>query len=125
MSQEHDYHLSHGYSVWAAAALCLILVATGCKSGASFSKPSSWWAGGGSNDPSQLAAAPPFEEGATADGTVARPSSMASPYPTTTTPQGYAINDATANPQMPPATAQASAGQPPIYPSTDDAAPVT
>jgi hypothetical protein len=125
MSQEHDYHLSHGSSVWAAAALGLILVATGCKSGASFSKPSSWWAGGGSNDPSQLAAAPPFAEGASAEGTVAKPSRMASPYPTTTTPQGYAINDATANPQMPPATAQAAAGQPPVYPSTDDAAPVT
>ena len=124
MSQEHDYEFRRGSGAWVAAA-CLVLLASGCKSGASFSKPSSWWAGGGSNDPSQLAAAPPFEEGVTAEGNVAKPSSMASPYPTTTTPQGYAINDAAAAPAETPTAAQAAVGQLPQYPSTDDAAPVT
>lgn len=125
MSQEHEHEFRRRCGAWVASAACLVFVASGCKSGASFSKPSSWWALGGAKDPSQLASAPPFEDGGTKDGTVAKPSSMASPYPTTTTPQGYVMNDATAAPPAVSTTAQAAPGQLPPYPSTDDAAPVT
>lgn len=125
MSREHEYEFRRRCGAWVASAACLVVVASGCKSGASFSKPSSWWAFGGSNDPAQLAAAPPFEDGGTKGGNVAKPSSMASPYPTTTTPQGYVMNGATVSPASAATTAQASAGQLPNYPSTDDAAPIT
>lgn len=125
MSQEHEQEFRRRSGAFVAAAASLVLVASGCKSGGSFSKPSSWWAFGGSNDPAQLASAPPFDDKAPAEGGVAKPSSMASPYPTTTTPQGYVMNDATATPAASPALAQASANQLPNYPSTDDAAPIT
>lgn len=120
MSQEHDHEFRRRCGAWVAAA-CLLVVASGCKSGASFSKPTSWWALGGSKDSGQLASAPPFEDGASDSGNVSKPSSMASPYPTTTTPQGYVMDTDPAA----PAAAQAAAGQLPNYPSTDDAAPVT
>lgn len=124
MSQEHEQEFRRRSGAFVAAAASLVLVASGCKSGGSFSKPSSWWAFGGSNDPA-LASAPPFDDKAPAEGRVAKPSSMASPYPTTTTPQGYVMNEATAAPAASPALAQASANQLPNYPSTDDAAPIT
>lgn len=125
MSQEHEYEFRRHSGAWVAIAAGLVLVASGCKSGASFSKPSSWWASGGSSDPAKLASAPPFDESAPGEGGVAKPSSMASPYPTTTTPQGYVMNEATAAPAASSAMAQASPNQLPNYPSTDDAAPVT
>lgn len=125
MSQEHQHEFRRRYGAWVVFAACLVFVASGCKSGASLSKPSSWWTLGGSKDPAQLASAPPFADGGTTDGNVAKPSSMASPYPTTTTPQGYVMNDAKVAPASAPTTARASAQQLPNYPSTDDAAPVT
>lgn len=125
MSQEHEYEFRRHSGAWVAVVAGLVLVASGCKSGVSFSKPSSWWASGGSSDPAKLASAPPFEETSSGEGGVAKPSSMASPYPTTTTPQGYVMNEATAAPAASPAMARASANQLPNYPSTDDAAPVT
>lgn len=79
-------------------------IATGCRSGTStFSSPS-WWAFGNSagNDPEKLAAAPPFD-GKSADGTIAKPSQTATPYPTTTTPNGYSVADATRGPVNDPA----------------------
>ncbi len=125
MSQEHQHESRRRRGAWVALAICLALVASGCKSGASLSKPSSWWTLGGSKDPAQLASAPPFADGGDTAGNVAKPSSMASPYPTTTTPQGYVMNDAAVAPASAPTTAPASAQQLPNYPSTDDAAPVT
>ena len=125
MSQEHEPEYRRRSGAWMAVAAGLVLVASGCKSGASFSKPSSWWASGGSSDPAKLASAPPFEETSSGEGGVAKPSTMASPYPTTTTPQGYVMNEATAAPAASPAMAQAAANQLPNYPSTDDAAPIT
>jgi hypothetical protein len=130
MSQEHEHEFRRHSRAWVAAGAGLVLaglvlVASGCKSGASFSKPSSWWAFGGSGDPAQLASAPPFDESAPREDGVTKPSSMASPYPTTTTPQGYVMNEPAAAPSANAATAQASAGQLPNYPSTEDAAPIT
>lgn len=75
--------------------LVFALAATGCRSGTStFSSPS-WWAFGNSAgaDPEKLAAAPPFD-GKAADGTITKPSQAATPYPTTTTPNGYSVADA-------------------------------
>ena len=87
----HYFRFRNNVSVWAVSAACLILVSAGCKSGASFSKPS-WWAFGGNTDPSQLASAPPYENEESSGGTgVSKPSAMASPYPTTTTPESYVM----------------------------------
>lgn len=80
------------------------LVATGCRTGTStFSSPS-WWAFGNAagNDPEKLAAAPPFD-GKSADGKITKPSQAATPYPTTTTPNGYSLTDATRGPTNDPA----------------------
>lgn len=79
-------------------------IVTGCRSGTStFSSPS-WWAFGNSagNDPEKLAAAPPFD-GKSAGGTTTKPSQTATPYPTTTTPNGYSVADATRGPANDPA----------------------
>ena len=84
----------------AATAVCFcvafVCIASGCRSGtSSFSAPS-WWSfgGAGAADPSKLAAAPPFD-GKSEDGKITKPSQTATPYPTTTTPNGYAVADAT------------------------------
>ena len=99
------------------AALC-VLAAGGCKSGMSTSKPSWWTLGGQGGDASKLASAPPFGDAASGkEADVAKPSSLASPYPTTSTPDGYALNNAPA--------AQVAAAQPTQYPSTDNVAPIT
>lgn len=87
-----------------ALVVASALVATGCRSGTStFSSPS-WWAFGNSagNDPEKLAAAPPFD-GKSADGKITKPSQAATPYPTTTTPNGYSVADATRGPANDPA----------------------
>lgn len=100
-----------------AAALC-VLAASGCKSGMSTSKPSWWTLGGQGGDASKLASAPPFGDAVTGkEADVAKPSSLASPYPTTSTPDGYALNNAP--------SAQVAAAQPAQYPSTDNVAPIT
>ena len=120
----HYFRFRNNVSVWAVSAACLILVSAGCKSGASFSKPS-WWAFGGNTDPSQLASAPPYENEESSGGTgVSKPSAMASPYPTTTTPESYVMaGEAPRSSSSSPS--ERSASQLPQYPSTDDATPIT
>ena len=119
----HYFRFRNNVSVWAVSAACLILVSAGCKSGASFSKPS-WWAFGGNTDPSQLASAPPYENEESSGGTgVSKPSAMASPYPTTTTPESYVM--AGEAPRSSSSSPSGSVSQLPQYPSTDDATPIT
>lgn len=97
--------------------VCLVLaiafVATGCRSGTStFSSPS-WWAFGNpaGADAEKLAAAPPFD-GKAADGKITKPSQTATPYPTTTTPNGYSVADASRGlPNDPAAAATAPVEQ--------------
>ena len=86
----------------AAALLLLAGLLSGCKSGSWAAKPS-WWGGGGS---SSLASAPAF------DGDVKKPSEAAKPYPTTNTPEGYALSDATKTDPSAPAETQAAAVAP-------------
>lgn len=82
-----------------------ILAVAGCKTGGA-SSPLAWWPGSskGSADNEKLASAPSF------DGKVEKPSETQRPYPTTTTPQSYAIDG-----QKPPSLASAAAppGAPP------------
>ena len=80
-----------------AIGICFVVacVLTGCRSGTSSLAAPSWWSFGGSGaDPSKLASAPPFES-TPSDGKIQKPSQSATPYPTTTTPNGYAVADAT------------------------------
>ena len=120
LEPNHDFGFRNNVSVWAVSAVCLILVSAGCKSGASFSKPS-WWAFGANTDPSQLASAPPHENEETSGvNGVSKPSAMASPYPTTTTPEAYVMAD-----DASPSPSERSASPLPQYPSTDDATPIT
>ncbi len=95
---------------WLLLALPAV-VATGCKSGTWGAKPS-WWSFGGSTAQSSLAAAPTFE------GDVTKPSEAAKPYPTTETPESYALTDATR-------TATASASPTPAPAATVDPTSVT
>lgn len=67
-----------------ASLVCLTAVATGCKTGSSMN--SSWLGlGMAGPDPATLAEAPPFE------GDTTKPSATAKPYPTTSTPESYAL----------------------------------
>ncbi len=84
-----------------------ILAVSGCKTGGTGS-PLAWWPGSskGSADNEKLASAPSF------DGKVEKPSETQRPYPTTTTPQSYAIDGqkppslaSTATTTAPPASA--------------------
>lgn len=87
------------------AWLCLLATAatfgSGCRSGTSSMSAPSWWSFGGNGaDPSKLATAPPFDEPskvAKADGKIQKPSETATPYPTTSTPNGYALAGGTAS----------------------------
>lgn len=63
----------------------LLSAAGGCRSGSSWSKPSTWAFGGGGASEESLASAPAFE------GAVQKPSETSTPYPTTTTPDGYVL----------------------------------
>jgi hypothetical protein len=106
--------------------LVFAIAATGCRSGTStFSSPT-WWAFGNSagTDPEKLAAAPPFD-GKAADGKIPKPSQTATPYPTTTTPNGYAVADATRGlPNDPAAAATAPVEQAAVtYGSTPPPSP--
>lgn len=67
---------------WIAVAV-LGLALVGCKTGAVGGKPS-WWAFGGGAPSEKLAAAPAF-------GPPEKPSASAKPYPTTSTPNAYAL----------------------------------
>jgi len=93
-----------------ALPVVLTLATAGCKSGSSMGN--SWWAFGmGGPDPATLADAPPFE------GDITKPSATATPYPTTATPESYALaaGDAPAAGQLPPATGTvAKTAQPPV-----------
>ena len=73
-------------AMYGLVALAIFAV-SGCKTGGT-SSPLAWWPGSskGSADNEKLASAPSF------DGKVEKPSETQSPYPTTTTPQSYAID---------------------------------
>lgn len=84
--------------------IALAAAAGGCKSSSWATKPSWWTFGGSSENGEKLAAA------ASADP-VPKPSATAKPYPTTSTPEGYALTkdaatatgaDATATPPIEP-----------------------
>jgi hypothetical protein len=75
------------------ALVCLATFAAGCRSGGS-NPMAGWWPGQTSNEEAALASAPPFE------GSLEKPSKKATPYPTTSTPEQYAVD--------PPAAAVAS-----------------
>lgn len=83
--RSRDFHGGHR---WLAAVAVLAASAAGCKSGTWGSKPS-WWSFGGSTPNESLAAAPSF------NSDVVKPSETAKPYPTTDTPEGYVLSDAT------------------------------
>ena len=89
----------------AAALIGCVTPAVGCKTGTSFAKPS-WWTFGGTPKPDadSLSAAPPY------GGDIKKPSELAKPYPTTSTPSGYVING-TASPAD-AAAQQVQAAQP-------------
>lgn len=96
-------------ALMAAAVVAVATNAVGCRSGASATAAPSWWSfGGKGSDAEKLSAAPPFE------GPVKKPSEAAAPYPTTTTPHGYAVADATVGPSQP--------GAPPSLPPAEPAA---
>lgn len=84
-----------------AAVVVLAALATGCKTGSWGAKPSWWSFGGPAPAGSSLTAAPSFD----ADPT--KPSAVAKPYPTTNTPEGYAL-DGSAQPAVAAATAPAT-----------------
>jgi hypothetical protein len=106
-------------ALWLNRSLLVVLLLgglSGCKTGTSFGKPT-WWSfgGGGNAEAEKLASAPPYGEAAkAADGSLVKPSASATPYPTTTTPQSYAVSG--------PGTAPASVAAAP--PAAGDA-PIT
>lgn len=71
---------------WAMLCGLAVTAAAGCKTGTAGVKPS-WWSFGGSSSDPALASAPAFE------GDIKKPSDSAKPYPTTTTPNGYVLNE--------------------------------
>jgi len=99
-----------------AAGLAIVLIAAatvGCKSGSSWTSKPSWWTFGGSGeDPAKLASAPP------APTDVTKPSAAAKPYPTTTTPEGYVLENA----QRAPGSQVASTSPAPAVAATEPAA---
>lgn len=84
-------HSRQEFHTRAASLLGLVVwagLATGCKTGSWAAKPS-WWSSAGTPPASSLTAAPSF------DKDVAKPSETAKPYPTTNTPEGYALSETT------------------------------
>lgn len=130
-SQLHQPLARHPLAAVAVVAVaCGVAASTGCRSGASAMSAPSWWSfgGGKASDAEKLTAAPPFE------GSLKKPSESATPYPTTTTPNGYALADATAGaaqqPVSPPALAAAEPaaityGSQPAAPAMAAATPST
>jgi hypothetical protein len=99
-----------------ATVLACSLAATGCQSGMSMTKPS-WWkfgGGGSGDDAAKLAAAPSFSTDAK------KPSEANSPYPTTSTPNGYVITGSSAAGSAPATQAATSIG-PVVYGSAPPA----
>lgn len=91
-------------------AALLVLLAAGCKSGSSWNAKPSWWSLGG-DDPAKLASAPP------AAGDVAKPSATAKPYPTTSTPEGYVLENAQRGGASPAVAATTAPASPPTAPA--------
>lgn len=111
---EHQHGRVVGPPLTAAALVAVVfgtLASSGCRSGATAMSAPSWWSFGGAkpSDTEKLAAAPPFE------GSIKKPSESAAPYPTTTTPNGYAVSDAAAGPAAQPVS-------PPSLAATEPAA---
>ena len=98
---------SRQFHARAAGLVVLAALATGCKSGSWGAKPS-WWSFGGTPSASALTAAPSFDK----DKGITKPSEAAKPYPTTNTPEGYALSDATKTDPSAPAETQAAAVAP-------------
>ncbi len=88
-------HWRQHFSRGRGARAVLVVVASlacGCKTGSWGAKPS-WWSFGGSPPAgSALTAAPAFDQDPT------KPSEAAKPYPTTSTPESYALNESTPPP---------------------------
>lgn len=79
----------YGPTARGAAVVLVALAVVGCKSGSSWTAKPSWWTFGGTgDDPAALASAP------TTPTDVTKPSAAAKPYPTTTTPEGYVVENA-------------------------------
>jgi len=72
-----------------AALVVLASLACGCKTGSWGAKPSWWSFGGTAPAGSALTAAPTFDQDPV------KPSEAAKPYPTTTTPESYALDGST------------------------------
>lgn len=90
------------------AALAFLPAAfVGCKTSSWAAKPS-WWASNKTADASKLSTAPAF------NGDVSKPSGSNTPYPVTTTPDGYVISDR----EGATATAAATASAPVTYGTT-------
>lgn len=85
-----------------AAIGCLAVSAPGCRSGSWVSKPSWMTFGQKAEDAGPLSSAPAFA------GDVPKPSATAQPYPTTSTPEGYSLPDATAQAATAPGAAPAA-----------------
>jgi len=99
-----------------ATLMACSFAATGCQSGMSMTKPS-WWKFGGSaggGDAAKLAAAPTFSSDAK------KPSETNSPYPTTSTPNGYVVTGSNAAGSG-PATQVATSIGPVVYGSAPPA----
>ena len=104
---------------WKIVALVALVPAagSGCKMGTAGTKPS-WWAFGNAPNTAadKLAAAPSFT------GSVEKPSITAQPYPTTSTPNSYALDDsakaaaATVAAAPPPAAVTYGVTPPPARP---------
>ncbi len=101
---------------WAAVVLLSVPCGAGCRLGGG-SGMASWLPSRGSSlgEGEELASAPPFE------GEIVKPSAQATPYPTTSTPQGYVVpeaNEATppalVSTSQPPADAAVATRTPPI-----------
>jgi len=107
----------------AAALIGCVAPAVGCKTGTSFAKPS-WWTFGGTPKPDadSLSAAPPY------GGDIKKPSELAKPYPTTSTPSGYVINGGASPADASAQQVQAAQSQNPVVygttPPPSAAAPV-
>ena len=113
MTSASSQRVGFGPSAQGLIVLLVAVAAVGCKSGSSWTAKPSWWTFGGSgDDPAKLAAAPP----ATTD--VTKPSAASKPYPTTTTPEGYVMENA----QRAGQTQIASTAPPTTTPATEPAA---
>ena len=108
----HDGARSIFAATMTGLAAAAMLGMSGCKTGMNSSL--AWWPGAskGSADNEKLASAPSF------DGKVEKPSETQSPYPTTTTPQSYAIDGqkapSLASAAPPPGSPPTTAGNSPV-----------